>query len=352
MSLQVVVLGAGGLVGFRLAQKMQALERMHISPSVELPLERIVLVDQRDCSDTLAPILIDKRFHMEVGDLCEKEFLDRICSPAEGITAVTVLHLAAMLSGNSEEDFDGAMRVNLQGPITVMNTLRSISAKLGRPQNYLFVSTDYVTCFNATNRANPVNEESFRLSPVSYGCQKACVELLVCDYTRKGFIDGRVGRLSAVIGRPGFSNSISYPYTGIFTQPFLGKDYSCPLPMDIPYPCSALVNNVECILFLAGKADCKSMDDAHVCNRVVQLPAKSWTLTDIWAAAQEVASEEGIALGKVRQVDSSAGSTTVKEINVCPQVDCSKAEKLGLPMNVDLKDIIRDYVRNHVFKLN
>ena len=62
-------------------------------------------------------------------------------------------------------------------------------------------------------------------------------------------------RLSAVIGRPGWSNSISYPYTGIFTQPLEGKDYACPLPMEIPYPCSALNNNVAGLLFLGSKVD-------------------------------------------------------------------------------------------------
>lgn len=229
-----------------------------------------------------------------------------------------------------------------------METLRAVGKKLGKAQNYLFCSSDYVCCFNNFNKANPVNEESFRLSPVSYGCQKACMELLVCDYTRKGFIDGRVARLSAVIGRPGFSNSISYPYTGIFTQPLLGKDYDCPLPMDMPYPCSSLNNNVDGILLLAGKTDVKSLDNQHFCNRVVQLPAISWTLNDILKAATEVAKEQNIKMGTVKRVEAASGSTTVKEINVCPHVDCKRAESLGLPMRVDLKDIITDYVNNYV----
>lgn len=114
-----------------------------------------------------------------------------------------------------------------------MERVRALKETLGAPQIYAYVSTDYVACFNEQNRTHPVTEESFRLSPVSYGVQKACNELLISDYTRKGFMDGRVGRLSAVIGRPGFSNSISYPFTGIFTQPLEGKDYDVPLPMDV-----------------------------------------------------------------------------------------------------------------------
>ena len=73
------------------------------------------------------------------------------------------------------------------------------------------------------------------------------------DSCLQGFLDGRVGRLSAVIGRPGFSNSISYPYTGIFTQPLEGKDYDVPLPMEVPYPCSSLKTDAESLLFMATK---------------------------------------------------------------------------------------------------
>merc|ERR1712070_971286 len=131
----------------------------------------------------------------------------------------------------------------------------------------------YVTCFNKFNKTNPCTEESFRLSPVSYGCQKACVELLVCDYTRKGFLDGRVGRLSAVIGRPGWSNSISYSFTGIFTQPLEGKDYEVPLPMDSRLPCSSLQNNVESLVFMAGKLASEPLG----ANRVIQIAAETFS---------------------------------------------------------------------------
>ena len=170
---------------------------------------------------------------------------------------------------------------------------------------YVFTSTDYVASYNEANKRSPVTEESFRLSPVSYGVQKACVELLLCDYSRKGFIDGRVGRLSAVLGRPGWSNSISWSYTGIFTQTLAGKvcsthfhrssqlrvydgtgvceilqDFECPgaLPMDRPFPCSCVKNNVAGLLYLAATVSAGSL--GH--NRVVQLPARSYTLTSIW----------------------------------------------------------------------
>eukprot|EP00051_Salpingoeca_urceolata_P028740 m.487982 g.487982 ORF g.487982 m.487982 type:complete len:344 (-) comp25442_c0_seq1:68-1099(-) len=343
MSVKLVVLGAGGLVGARLTLLAIKNEKLHVGPTEELPLAKIALFDQRD--NMPAEAKADPRTEVVLGDLTDKETIEKLVAP-EGCSHVIVIHLAALLSGYAEENFDLGMKVNLHGTLNVMENVRALKDKLGKPQTYVYVSTDYVTCFNEFNKTHPCNEESFRLSPVSYGCQKACCELLISDYTRKGFIDGRVGRLSAVIGRPGWSNSISYPYTGIFTQPLEGKDYDVPLPMDVPYPCSSLNNNVAGLLYLATKVDGEAI--GH--NRVVQLPAKSFTLAQIWEATQAVAKAESVTLGNVKQVAPEGGTTTVKEINVCPFVDCGKAERLGLPMSVDLKDIITDYVNTYIKK--
>jgi len=260
----------------------------------------------------------------------------------ENCSKVICIHLAALLSGYAEENFDLGMKINTWGTLNIMERIRNLTNFLQEPQIYVFTSTDYVACFNEYNQTKPTNEESFRLSPVSYGIQKATSELFICDYTRKGFLDGRVGRISAIIGRPGWSNSISYPYTGIFTQPIEGKNYDVSLPLDIPYPCSNLNNNVNSIICLTkifGK------DLGH--NRIIQLPAQSWTLNNVWTATKEVAKEFKISLGKVRYVDVYKGNTTIKQINVCPYVDCSRSKKLGLPFDLDLKDIIRDYCKNY-----
>jgi len=345
MAVKVVVIGAGGLVGARLVQKFNGLTHLNVSPTDVLPLQEIVLFDLNDkgIPDSCKQ---DTRVKIEVGDLCDKPTIEHALAPGPGITRVTTIHLAALLSGNSEDNFDLGMKINLYGTLNVMECVRGLKEKLGSPQIYVYASTDYVTAYIDQNKKQPCNEESFRLSPVSYGCQKACNEILISDYTRKGFLDGRVARLSAVIGRPGFSNSISYPYTGIWTQTLEGKDYDVPLPMDIPYPISSLTNNTDCFVFVASKVDGSQI--GH--NRVIQFPAKSFTLQQIWDSAQVVAKEEGIQIGKIRQVAADSGSTTIKEINVCPLVDCSKAQRLGLPMNVDLKDIMRDYVHTYVKK--
>jgi nucleoside-diphosphate-sugar epimerase len=347
MSVKVVILGAGGLVGARMIENLVSRSTFGVGSSDgPLPLAKIVLFDMRDISaDLTAEQRADPRVSCVAGDLTDRATLDVVFAP-EGCTRVTVIQLAAVLSGYAESDFELGMKVNLYGAIGVMDALRAVGQELGTPCIYLFTSTDYVTAYNTTNKENPTNEESFRLSPVSYGIQKACVELLLCDYSRKGFIDGRVGRLSAVLGRPGWSNSISWSYTGIFTQTLEGKDFECPgaLPMDRPFPCSDVRNNVAGLLYLASEVN--GDDLGH--NRVVQLPARSLTLASIWEACQEVAKQEEIApLGKV-SIGELPEDATVKELNVCPAVDISKAVALGLPNEISIHEIIRDYIHLHI----
>lgn len=345
-SVKVVVIGAGGLVGLRMVEKLCAMKTFYVSPTESLPLSCISLFDINPIS--LPPCAkTDKRVEVTVGDMTCRATLDKLLTP-NGATRVTTIQLAALLSGYAEQNFDLGLAVNLQGSLTIMEAVRAVGVALKQPQTYVFTSTDYVACYNSTNRSAPVTEESFRLSPVSYGVQKACVELLLCDYSRKGLIDGRVGRLSAVLGRPGWSNSISWSYTGIFTQPLEGKDFEVPgsLPMDRPYPCSCIRNNVECLLHLAGKTDAAKL--GH--NRVVQVPARSFTLKEIWAACQQVAREEGVTrLGALRMGELPEGAA-VKELNVCPRVDISKAVALGLPNDVSIHEIIRDYIKTHLRK--
>lgn len=344
--LKVVVLGCSGLVGYRLAERILSSKEMGVcdAKGAKHKLTKITMCDLNEPQGNLmSKIKADPRATFLKGDLCDEAYLEKAFDP-EGCARVTVYHLAALLSGYSEEKFDLGMKINLYGTLKVMEQIRALGKKLGGPQVYVYTSSDYVTCFNDFNKKNACNEDSFRLSPVSYGCQKACMELMVSDYSRKGFLDGRVARLSAVLGRPGWSNSISFPYTGIFTQTLGGESYDVSLPMDIDYPCSMLSNNVESYVKLG--TDVVGSEIGH--NRVVQFAAESLTLSTILAATKAVAKEVGANMGEVKLVDASKGKQTCKEINVCPHVDCAKAKRLGLPMKFDIKEIIRDYYVTYV----
>lgn len=111
--------------------------------------------------------------------------------------------------------------------------------------------------------------------------------------------------------------------------------------MDTSLPCSSLENNVECLLQLAGKVPAEAL--GH--NRVVQLPARSFTLTQIANATKLAAERHGITLGRTTLADPSTAGTTFKLINVVPEVDCSRAQRLGLPGEVELDGIIENFIK-------
>jgi nucleoside-diphosphate-sugar epimerase len=386
-SAQLVILGGCGFVARRflaevLKQHPPGSSGFAVSKELSVPLKSITLVDIRGSLDDFGTeVMRDGRVGFTAGDLCDEKFIASAIGRKEAAQHIVVVHLAALLSGNSEQNFDLAMQVNLYSPLKVMERMRSIGTEGdGILPVYLFISSDYVFCFNEFNRTHLCNEESFRLSPVSSGCQKACVEIMVCDYTRKGFINGRVARLGGVIGRPEFSNSISYPWTGVFTQTLAGKDYAIPPELfkggrlsmaDLFLPCSSLNNNVAGILHCCTDLDSTKL--GH--NRVIQVPTRSWSLQEIWDTTQKLYNETDLGaklrehgidkLGRVvlpSQDSPSEVSTatspggdakpTVKELNVCPKQDINKAVEFGLPNDVSLETIIREFVGNHILVIS
>lgn len=225
-SVKVVVIGAAGLLGKTFARRLAALSELFVSPDAALPITQVVLFDLDVSCLQQDPLVRDRSgWSVQQGDLTDRQALRSLVAPSDEEQRIVVFLFAAVLSGNAENNFELGLEVNLRAPLALLEELKAIGERGGWAPTLVYTSTDYVACFNDTNRTKPFSEEGFRLSPTSYGIQKACVELLVCDFARRGFVDGRVGRVSAMIGRPGFSNSVSSAFSMIFTQPLIGKDY-------------------------------------------------------------------------------------------------------------------------------
>eukprot|EP00471_Norrisiella_sphaerica_P005198 CAMPEP_0184489416 /NCGR_PEP_ID=MMETSP0113_2-20130426/15356_1 /TAXON_ID=91329 /ORGANISM="Norrisiella sphaerica, Strain BC52" /LENGTH=382 /DNA_ID=CAMNT_0026872821 /DNA_START=28 /DNA_END=1176 /DNA_ORIENTATION=+ len=342
--IKIVVLGANGFVGNRVAQSLLE-KKTYSAPGSEKEYEirELLLFDLVLSETTQGLAKNDVRVTLIEGDITDNSKMKQILTP-NGAEKLTCFHIAAVMSGPSERNFDLGMRVNLKAAMDILEIMRSVSAKLGAPQTYLFTSTDYVTCFNDYNIKHPCHEESFRLSAVSYGVQKACVELLVSDYSRKGFIDGRTLRLSCVIVKPGVFDVLSYPYHGIVSQTLGGdhKVFHCPLKPEQRFACSYIQNCVDCLVMLGE--DVKG--SAIGTNRTIQAPAISYSLEEIWKAVQQVATDMKLPLGTVKWVTPEESGSTVKEINTCPRVDYSKAKNLGLPHSFELREVILDYLKS------
>ncbi len=210
---RTVITGGCGFLGRKLA------ERLHR----DQPDRPLVLVDQVGPSGDWATAIDAESI---TGDLTEPGFVKAAIGP----DTAAVFHLASVVSAGAEADFDLGYAVNLQGTLAVLERCRTIGVDAGRPPKLVFTSS--LATFGS-GVESPVDERTALRPETSYGVQKAACELLINDYSRRGFVDGRVLRLPTVVVRPGKPNLAASGFaSGIIREPLSGTDSVCPVTAD------------------------------------------------------------------------------------------------------------------------
>jgi nucleoside-diphosphate-sugar epimerase len=206
----VLVTGAAGFLGGRLIEALLA------GGPARPRVTRVI------AADVQAGPSADPRVEWRSGDLGDPAFAESIVEPEVGV----VFHLAAVLSGGSEEHFDLGMHVNVDG------TRHLLAACRKRPVRQRVVFSSTLAVYGGA--LPDVVPEHFALMPSSsYGAEKAIAELLVLEHGRRGFIDGVVCRVPTVAVRPGAPNSaLSSFVSGIVREPLAGVETTCPVPLD------------------------------------------------------------------------------------------------------------------------
>jgi D-erythronate 2-dehydrogenase len=235
---RVLVTGGAGFLGDLLVRRLLA------SPLV-LDGAPARGIDELVVADLVAPrddLLQDPRVVALTGAL------DETVPDAGDVDAV--FHLAGVVSGAAEADFDLGMRTNVDG------TRRLLEAARAQAAPPVLVFTSSLAVFGADPAIGPtgvVTDDTLPRPQSSYGVQKFIGEQLVADYTRKGFVRGRSVRLMTVSVRPGKPNRAASTFlSGIIREPIAGQRADCPVAPDTPVAVSSPRRTIEGVLAAAS----------------------------------------------------------------------------------------------------
>ena len=208
----VVITGAAGFLGARLASAL-----LNSGTLGGAEITELVLVDRGELP---ADLRADPRVRPVRADLGGPDVFGGVIDRDTRV----VFHLAAVVSGQAEADFDLGMQVNLDATLALLEAARAT----GTAPRIVFASS--VAVFGGP--PPPIVTSTTAVQPQSsYGTQKAIGELLVAEYARKGFVDGRVVRLPTISVRPGAPNAAASSFlSGIVREPLAGSPAAVPVP--------------------------------------------------------------------------------------------------------------------------
>jgi D-erythronate 2-dehydrogenase len=244
-----------------------------------------------------------------------------------------VFHLASVVSGQGELDFEGAMRVNLEGTRNVLEACRLAE----RATRLVFAST--LAVFGGPALQETAGDDTKHTPQTTYGATKAACELLVNDATRKGYVDGRTARLPTVVIRPGAPNAAASGFaSAVFREPLAGVDYALPVGLDVRMPLIGARTAVDCLIWLAD-AD----GDALGPDRALNLPSISVTVGEMVESLARVGA--GRRLG---HVSVEPDPVTEAIVRTWPRfASFERALALDLPRDKSLDDIVREYLEDY-----
>jgi len=320
--MKIIITGGGGFLGSQLAQKL--LERGTLNGK---PITEIVLLDAFFRGEPT-----DARVRQVQGDISDRATVFN----AVGTQVDVIFHLASMVSGECEERFDDALRVNLDGGRNIFEAARAAE---GKPR-VIFASS--VACYGGLDMSQMMSDLTKQLPQTTYGMTKAMCEMLVNDHSRKGHFDGRSVRLPTVIIRPGKPNAAASSWaSGMFREPLNSEPCQLPICRDQPHPMTGYHTVIDSFIALAEVPEEKLGKD-----RAFVLPAHRVTPNIAEQVIQQVAAERGIQLGPIMDAFDARIQGIVD--NWPQQVDGSRALEIGLPQPPDLKVIVEQFVDDFI----
>jgi len=256
-----------------------------------------------------------------IGNLAYPRFARSLITP--GIDAV--FHLASLVSGGAEQNFELGNKVNLDATRDLLEACRLA----GHCPKFVFASS--IAVYGGMDE---VDDETPPAPRITYGAQKLICEILIDDYSRRGYVDGRALRLPTVMVRPGGANTaVSGWASAIIREPLGGRDYACPVRPDTRMACISVGRVVECFL-RAFEIEGEKLG----ARRTVLLTGIPVSAREMWQAA------EPRAKGRV----SFAPDERIQQImDAVPKATRSKrAAQLGFAHSSSIEEIVDEYQKD------
>jgi nucleoside-diphosphate-sugar epimerase len=322
--MHVVITGAAGFIGKKLADALLARGALETA-SGRQQIERLTLFDVTH-AEGLAE---DPRVHSMAGDITDLAAVHQAIRD----DVAGVFHLAAIVSANAEEDFDLGMRVNLEGTRNVLEACRA----LPQPARLVFASS--VAVYGG-DMPDVLDDGTILTPQTSYGAQKAIGELLLNDYSRKGFVDGRALRLPTIVVRPGRPNRAASTFaSSIIREPLAGQEAVCPVGRDAAMYILSPRRVVEALIRAF-----ELPPEAFGVTRMLTLPGVTVSVGEMVDALRQVAGERVAA-----RVKWQPDPMIQRIVAGWPTAfDARRARAMGFEADPDFASIIRGHVEDEL----
>ena len=323
--MNILITGGGGFLGQRVARELLARGETVNARGERAPIKRITLLDVRP------PVggLVDPRVIFIQGEVSNNGAL----AEAIGMDTDGVFHLAAVVSGQAEADFELGMRVNLDGTRMVLETCRKAAHTTRRPPRVLFASS--IAVFG-TPLPDVVTDSTTPTPQASYGVQKLIGEWLIADYNRKGYIDGRSVRIPTVSVRAGKANAAASSFaSAVIREPLNGINYACPAaPETLMWMCSPA--KVVANLIRAYEMPSEAFGEL----RALSLPGITVSVAQMVESLRRLGGEN--AAKRVSFVRDERIQAIVK--TWAARLETPRALAMGFECDASMDDIVAQYI--------
>ena len=318
-AINVLIVGGAGMIGRKLAQRLVRDEAIAGRPMATLTLADWVAGEP----PAGAPFAVETRR----ADLGEAGTAASLVASRPDV----IFHLAAIVSGEAEADFDKGYRTNLDGTRHLFEAIRAVGD--GYCPRVVFTSS--IAVFGAPF-PDAIPDDYFLTPLTSYGTQKAIDELLLADFTRRGFMDGIGLRLPTICVRPGKPNmAASSFFSGIIREPLAGEEAALPVGDDVRHWHASPRAAVGFLVHAAG------LNGEQVGpRRNLTMPGVSVTVGEQIAALKQVAGDR-----VTKRIRRRPNETIMRIVSGWPQnFTAKRARELGFHAETSFEEIIRIHI--------